>query len=148
MCCSVAGLAVEVAKLAWIRTSSSFSAWRMPNENELALSFRYQLYPRLWALSRAQKKLCGGGNAAIDPALPSSAMTRRFLVFSGDSRSLFAPPNQYDCGLFAGSRHATRVPEPIDSPLRPPSYLYATGYSAVLAMTSCRIRFVPLYTVN
>jgi hypothetical protein len=102
----------------------------MPKENELALSLRYQLYPRFLALSRAQKKLCGGGNAAMDPVVPSSAMTTRFLVFRGDSRSFFAPPNQYDCGLFAGSRHETRVPEPIDSPLRPPSYLYATGYSS------------------
>ena len=37
------------------------------------------------AISRAQKKLCGGGNTAIDPAAPRSAITRRLLVLSGTS---------------------------------------------------------------
>ena len=47
---------------------------RLPDAERIAstsLSLRYQTYPRLNDTSRDQKKLCGGGNAAIEPPGPS-----------------------------------------------------------------------------
>jgi hypothetical protein len=44
--------------------------------------------------SLAQKKLCGGGNTAIEPALPRSAITSRPVVLSGTGSSFLAPPKR------------------------------------------------------
>src|SRR2546426_11808024 len=108
----------------------------MPNENDVSLSLRYQLYPRFWSLSRAQKKLWGGGNTAMEPALPRSAITRRLLVFSGASRSFLAPPNKYSCCVLVGSLQTRREPCSMARPFRPQSYLYATETGSVFAIAS------------
>src|SRR5580704_2283170 len=84
MCCQEPGRPVQSSKFCRLSSgpcpayagSSSLSGCRMPNPYDVALSFWYQLYPRLYEISRVQKKLCGGGNAAIEPDAVSTA-TRR-----------------------------------------------------------------------
>src|SRR6478672_7997085 len=115
--------------------------------NCVSESFRYHTYPRFLCISRAQKNLCGGGNVASDPALPS-ATSRRLRAFSGTIVSFLTPPNWYCCGPSAVSLHITRDITSVEKPVRPASYLYATNGSSVFAIASIRTRLVPRYTVN
>jgi hypothetical protein len=95
------------------------------------------------AISRAQKKLCGGGKMAIDPAGPVSATTSRWLALSGTS-VVSAPPNRYSAGA-AMSRHATRAPPWSAREVR--VHLYATQ-DRVVASTVLLDQVVPLNIVN
>jgi len=62
----------------------------MPIENLPFASLRYQLLAGLSSCSRAQKKVCGGGKAAIDPA-PLLPTTSLLLANSGTMFSLTGP---------------------------------------------------------
>src|SRR5215510_7981650 len=138
MRCHVPGRALRSAKF-WRVSSSprpmssggySASGWRTPNEKDASLSLRYQTYPRLNETSRDQKKLCGGGNAAIEPLAPS-ATTSRLFARSGTGPLLAEPPKRYSCQLLATSRHAIRDAGWMAAPLSPASYLYATESTSV-----------------
>lgn len=81
MRCSDPGGALWRAQFARYLSSTSCSPCRIPKLNDEASSFRYQLLPTLISLSLAQKKVCGGGKAAIAPPRVS-ATTKRFAARS------------------------------------------------------------------
>jgi hypothetical protein len=76
----------------------------------------------LVSASRAQKKACGGGNAAIEPPLISATATR-LAARSGTGFWFGAPPKAYSCQLLAMSRQTIFAAGWIARPVSPVSYL-------------------------